>query len=70
MTRAQTILENARAELALAIMSGNEARELELRHTIAEMQAQVEAEYVPIDKPEVYSVHTVVIDENYGVRSE
>lgn len=66
MTRAQTILENAKAELALAIMSGNEARELELRHTIAEMQAQVEAEHVPIDKPECYSVHTVVIDGSGG----
>lgn len=62
MTRAQTILENARAELALAIMSGNEARELELRRLIAEMRAQVEAEHVPIDKPEVYSVHTMVIE--------
>lgn len=68
MTRAQTILENARAELALAIMSGNEAREMELRHTIAEMQEQVEAEHVPIDKPEVYSVHTVVIDGSGGGR--
>lgn len=44
MTRAQTILENARAELELAIMSGNEARELELRRLIAEMRAQVELE--------------------------
>lgn len=61
MTRAQIILENAEAELALAIMSGNTDRELELRRTIAEMQAQVEAEHVPIDKPEVYSPHTLVI---------
>lgn len=63
MTRAQTILENAKAELALAIMSGNEARELELRNLIARMRAQVEAEHVPIDKPEVYSPHTMVIGE-------
>ena len=44
MTRAQTILENSRAELELAIMSGNEARELELREVIAQMQEQVELE--------------------------
>lgn len=62
MTRAQTILENSQAELMMAIMSGNEARELELRRTIAEMQAQVEAEHVPIDKPECYSVHAMVIE--------
>lgn len=62
MTLVQTILENAKAELALAIMSGNEARELELRNLIARMQAQVEAEHVPIDKPECYSVHAVVIE--------
>lgn len=62
MSLAQTILENVQCELMMAIISGNEARELELRRTIAEMQAQVEAEYVPIDKPEVYSVHTMVIE--------
>lgn len=44
MSLAQTLLENAEAELALAIMSGNEARELELRRMIAETQAQIERE--------------------------
>lgn len=61
MTLAQTIIENSRAELELAIMSGNEARELELRRTIAQMQAQIEVEHVPVDPLEVYSPHTVVI---------
>lgn len=61
MSLDQTILENAKAELALAIMSGNEARELELRHTIAELRAQIEAEYVPVEPLEVYSPHTIVI---------
>ena len=61
MTRAQIILENAHAELELAIMSGNESRELELRRTITEMQAQIEAEHVPVEPLEVYSPHTVVI---------
>jgi hypothetical protein len=46
MTLDQIILDNARAELEMAIMSGNEARELELRRTIAEMQEQVEREEV------------------------
>lgn len=40
----QTILANLKSELALAIISGNEARELELRRLIAEMRAQVELE--------------------------
>lgn len=62
MTLAQTILENSRAELELAILSGNEVRELELRRTIAEMQAQVEAEHVPVEPLEVYSPHAVVIE--------
>lgn len=62
MNLSQVKLDNARAELELAILSGNTDRELELRHTIAEMQAQVEAEHVPIDKPECYSVHAVVIE--------
>lgn len=44
MTLAQTIMENAHAELAMAIMSGNTDRELELRREIAEMQAQIERE--------------------------
>lgn len=43
-TLAEIKLENARAELELAIMSGNESRELELRQTIAEMMEQVERE--------------------------
>lgn len=44
MTLAQTVLENARAELELAILSGNESRELDLRATIAELQAKVDSE--------------------------
>lgn len=43
-TLAQTKLENLNAELAMAIMSGNEVRELELRKLIAQMRAQVERE--------------------------
>lgn len=43
-TLAETKLENARAELELAILSGNTNRELELRNTIAEMLEQVELE--------------------------
>lgn len=63
MILAQTILANLKSELELAVLYGNTDRELELRHTIAEMQEQVEAEHVPIDKPECYSVHTVVIGD-------
>lgn len=44
MTLAETILENAQAELELAIASGNLARELELRRTIAEMLERIERE--------------------------
>lgn len=60
MSLSQTLLENARAELELANMSGNEARELELRQMIVEMQAQVEAEHAPVEPTEVYSPHTIV----------
>lgn len=50
----QTLNQTIRANLITE-------RELELRRTIAEMQAQVDAEHVPIDKPEVYSPHTLII---------
>ena len=57
MTLAEIKLENAQAELALAIISGNKDRELDLRERIAMLQ-----EHEPVDKPENYSVHTVVIE--------
>lgn len=33
-----------------------------LKAQIRTLRAQIEAEHVPIDKPECYSVHTLVID--------
>lgn len=44
MNITQIKLDNSRAELELAILSGNTERELELRRLIAEMRAQVELE--------------------------
>ena len=58
MTLAQAKLDNAQSELMLAIMSGNEAREMELRSVIAELHAEI----APVEPDEVYSPHTEVRD--------
>ena len=46
------------AELEMVILSGNAEREMELRKRIAGFQD----DHAPADKPENYSVHTVVIE--------
>lgn len=50
MTLAQTLLENARAELELAILSGNEERELELRRANTELQEKEGRDWIEINQ--------------------